>query len=187
LGVAAAVKRIAEQERIAVIVEVRLVCRPSAIDIIQIECRTAEVYQCVGIVLLLQAARRIKRQIVIDELAEIGIKGWYSAFLVVLADLGIGSDIAAPSFVRLAMLSASEAPKVAGAKDLKRRPNFPSNNGEWAVDINPRSGSPCFELMKTVPLISPDIRLIFDCATVCREPIRFQNCAHEGPSHRLAS
>jgi hypothetical protein len=26
---------------------------------------------------------------VIDELAEIGIKGWYSTFLVVLADLGI--------------------------------------------------------------------------------------------------
>ena len=125
MGVAAAVKRIAEQERIAVIVEVRLVCRPSAIDIIQIECRTAEVYQCVGIVLLLQAARRIKRQIVIDELAEIGIKGWYSAFLVVLADLGIGSDIAAPSFVRLAMLSCFGSTEGGWRQGSKEATEFP--------------------------------------------------------------
>src|SRR5437870_222494 len=58
-------------------------------------------------------------------------------------------DIAAPSFVRLAMLSASDAPNAAGGNDRKRRPNFPSNKGERAVDINPRGGSACFALIKS--------------------------------------
>jgi hypothetical protein len=58
-------------------------------------------------------------------------------------------EIAAPSFVRLAMLSASETPKVAGGKDRNSRPNFPSNTGDRAVDINPRGGSACFALIGT--------------------------------------
>src|SRR4029077_17878678 len=56
-------------------------------------------------------------------------------------------DIAAPSFTRLAMLSASEVPNAAGGKDRKRRPNLPSNKGERVVDINPRGGPACFPLI----------------------------------------
>src|SRR5215470_1212077 len=72
-----------------------------------------------------------------------------SSSLPSLGSAGSASeDIAAPSFVRLAMLSASEAPKTAGGRDRKRRPNSPSNKGERAVDINPRGGSPCLALIK---------------------------------------
>src|ERR1700724_327802 len=60
-------------------------------------------------------------------------------------------DIAAPSLVRLAMLSASEAPKAAGGSDRKSRPNLPSNKGERVVDINPRGGAACLALIKHIP------------------------------------
>src|SRR6516165_8829148 len=77
-----------------------------------------------------------------------------SSSLPSLVSAGSASeDIAAPSLVRLAMLSASDAPKTAGGKDRKSRPNLPSNKGERAVDINPRGGSPCLALIKRLLLV----------------------------------
>src|SRR6202011_4832414 len=82
--------RVAEEERVSPIVEVWLIGWTSPVDVVEIERRTAEVHQCIRIVLLLQTARRIERQIVINELAEVGIKSGYAALLVVLAVLRVG-------------------------------------------------------------------------------------------------
>ena len=54
-------------------VQVRLIVGSTPIKIIQIERGRAKVQKRVGIILLLQAAGRIKRDVMIDELAKIGI------------------------------------------------------------------------------------------------------------------
>ena len=65
------------------IVHIRLIGRAAAIDIVQVEGRRAEIRQRVEIVLLLQTAGRIEGDIVIDELAEIGIQRRNAAFFFV--------------------------------------------------------------------------------------------------------
>src|SRR6202011_4175578 len=59
----------------AIFIEVRLVIRSAAIDIVEIEPRRPEILQCIWVVLSLQAARGIEREIVIDELTEVGVDG----------------------------------------------------------------------------------------------------------------
>ena len=58
-----------------VLVEVGLVVGAASVEAIEVEARRAEVHQRVGIVLLLQAARRVEREVVVDELAEVGEAG----------------------------------------------------------------------------------------------------------------
>ena len=53
-------------------VEVRLVLGPPPVDGVKIEARRAKIDQRVRIVLLLEAARGIEREVVVDELAEVG-------------------------------------------------------------------------------------------------------------------
>ena len=67
------------------VVQVRLVVGAAAVHAIEIESRSPEVDERVRIVLPLQAARGIERQVVIDELAQICIRCWDTALL------GIGS------------------------------------------------------------------------------------------------
>ena len=62
-----------EQLLLSAVVEIRLVARAAAIDVVQVEARRAEVHDGVGIALLLVKRRRIEGEIVVDELAEVGI------------------------------------------------------------------------------------------------------------------
>src|SRR5205085_1065341 len=56
-------------------------------DVVEVEARRAEVHQPVGIVLLLQAARRVEREVVVDELAEVGVAGVDAAVLLGVLEL----------------------------------------------------------------------------------------------------
>src|ERR1700682_1586930 len=74
-------------------VEVRRIVRTLAIDAVKIKTRRAKVDQTVRIVLLLQAACRIERQIVVDELAEIRISRGNAALFgvrCILRRFGVG-------------------------------------------------------------------------------------------------
>ena len=84
-----------ENEESPIFVKIGLIVRPTTIHIIQVETRGAEINQCVGIVLPLQAAGGIKGEIMINELTEVGIERRYPAFF------GIGAYITA-----LALISA---------------------------------------------------------------------------------
>ena len=64
----------AKQKRGTVVVHVGLIVGSTAIDVVEIECGGPEVHERVGIVLPLQAARWIERQVMVDELAEIGVE-----------------------------------------------------------------------------------------------------------------
>ncbi len=61
-------------------VEIWLVVGASTVDVAEVEPRGSIVDQCIEIVLFLQAARRVEGQVVIDELAEIGVGGRDVAF-----------------------------------------------------------------------------------------------------------
>src|SRR6266576_37541 len=64
----------AQQETPSVLIEIRLVVRPTAINVVQIKAGSPVIDQGVRIVLLLQAAGRIKRQVVINELSEVRVR-----------------------------------------------------------------------------------------------------------------
>ncbi len=64
----------AKQKRPGVLVQVRLVVGAAAIHTVEIESRRAEVDERVRIVLPLQAAGGIEREVVIDELAQVCIR-----------------------------------------------------------------------------------------------------------------
>ena len=85
--VAAASDRLSEQKCGSIIVEVRLIVGTAAIDVIQIERGRAKVGQCVRVVLFGQTAHRIKGDVVIQELAEVGVESRNAALLVILAVL----------------------------------------------------------------------------------------------------
>src|SRR6478609_6512831 len=57
----------------SVVVQVRLIVRAAAVDRVEIEAWRAKIFQRIRVVLLLQRAVRIERQIVIDELTEVGV------------------------------------------------------------------------------------------------------------------
>ena len=78
---------VSQQECHATVVHVWLVVRSATINVIQVECRITEVCQRIGIVLLLQATGWVERQVVINKLAQVGIKGRYSTFFLILAVL----------------------------------------------------------------------------------------------------
>ena len=78
-------QRFAQQKSPAIGVEVGLIVRPATIDVVHVEARGAEILQGIGIVLLLEAAGGIEGQIVVNELAEVGVNGGDAAFLVVRA------------------------------------------------------------------------------------------------------
>src|SRR5579864_5309682 len=54
-------------------IQVRLIVRAAAVDAIQVKARRPVVDQSVGIVLALEAAGGVEGEIVVDELAEVGI------------------------------------------------------------------------------------------------------------------
>src|SRR5712672_1169677 len=85
IWIASALDWISFEKSISTVVQVGLIVGSTAVNIVQIKCRRAKVRQCVGIVLLLQAAGGVKGYIVVDELSEIGIQRGDSAFFVVLA------------------------------------------------------------------------------------------------------
>ena len=57
------------------LVHIGLVVRPASVQAIQVEPRRPEIRQAIWVVLALKTACRVKRQVVIDELAEIGVTG----------------------------------------------------------------------------------------------------------------
>ena len=59
-----------EQTRSTLVVKIGLVIRTLAVHTIEIEAWRAEIHEPIRIILLLQAARRIERQVMIDELAD---------------------------------------------------------------------------------------------------------------------
>ena len=84
----AALERIAEQERVVSGVQVRLIVRPTSINVIQIERGSAKVYQRIGVILFLQAARWVERNVMIDELTQVSVQRRDAAFLFILAVMG---------------------------------------------------------------------------------------------------
>ena len=70
--------------RSAVAIEVGLVGRAAPVERVEIEARGAEVVQRVGVVLALQARHRVEGQVVVDELAEVGVAGRDRRVLVVV-------------------------------------------------------------------------------------------------------
>ena len=84
----AASELVAEQELPAVGVQVRLVVGAAAVDAVEIEPRCAEVDQRIGIVLALEAAGGVERQIVVDELPEVGVQRGNPALLAIGSVLG---------------------------------------------------------------------------------------------------
>ena len=71
----AALERIAEEERVAAIVHVRLIARPTPVDVVQVQGGRPEVHQRVGVVLLLQDAGGIEGDVMVDELGEVRVEG----------------------------------------------------------------------------------------------------------------
>jgi len=65
-------------------IHIRLVIRPPAIHAIEIETRSAEIYQCIGIILFLAKAGGVEGEIVVDELAERVCVGRAAAGVVVV-------------------------------------------------------------------------------------------------------
>ena len=80
--------RRAEQERRAVVVHVGLVIRTAAIHVVEVEGRRPEIDQRVGVVLALEGAGRVEGQIMVDELAQVGVERRDAAFLGVGPILG---------------------------------------------------------------------------------------------------
>lgn len=80
---AGTVQDIAEVEFLSV-VDVRLVRGPAPVDIVHVERRRAEVHEPVRVERFGQRAHRIEGDVVIDELAEIGIERRDAALLAVL-------------------------------------------------------------------------------------------------------
>ncbi len=58
-----------------VAIEIGLIRRTAAVDVVEIERRRPEILERVRIVLALQAADRVERNVVVDELAEIRVSG----------------------------------------------------------------------------------------------------------------
>ncbi len=85
VGIAAAVNGIAQDEPVVRVIHVRLVVRSATVDVVQIETGRAEVRERVRIVLLLEAAGGIERQVVVDELAEVRVERRHAALFIVLA------------------------------------------------------------------------------------------------------
>jgi hypothetical protein len=78
-------QRPAESELVAV-VHVGLVGRPAPVQGIEIQPRRPEIDEGVRVVLLHQARRRVERDVVIDELPEIGVAGGNAGVLLVVLD-----------------------------------------------------------------------------------------------------
>src|SRR5258708_39883282 len=57
-------------------------------------------------------------------------------------------DIASPNLWRFAAFSASLDPNWAGGNERNMRPKRPWNNGDFGVDMSPRSVALCFALMR---------------------------------------
>jgi len=55
------------------VVQERVVVRPGAVDGVEVEARRAEVVQAVRVVLSLQAGDRVEGDVMVDELAEVGV------------------------------------------------------------------------------------------------------------------
>jgi hypothetical protein len=127
-------------------VEIGLVIRSTPVNVVEIEFGRAVVEQGIGIVLLLQAARRIECQVMINELAKVGIGGRDSAFLVIGAVLGIGRiSLRCHRFAELVQAerdAVSSAPKSAGGKARKMRPKGPLKRSEPRDSVDPRTPAP---------------------------------------------
>ncbi len=85
LRIVPAFDRLAEQESPGIIVHIGLIVRSTAINIVEVECRIPEVRKCVRVVLFLQGAVRIECQVVVYELAQVGVECGNSTFFIVLA------------------------------------------------------------------------------------------------------
>src|SRR5262249_34706521 len=80
-------QRIPKEKELIAVVQVRLITWTASIDTVEIEGGSAVVDERVGIVLLLQTARRVERQVVIDELSQVRVESGYPALFLVLAVL----------------------------------------------------------------------------------------------------
>jgi hypothetical protein len=79
-----------------VLIQVGLIVRTAAVQIIEIEARCTEVRKRVRVVLLLKTAGGIERQVVIDELAEVCVACTNAQILfVVLWVSGVGGSASA--------------------------------------------------------------------------------------------
>jgi hypothetical protein len=78
----------AEQELAAAVVHVGLIARTASVEIVQVERGRTEIDEAVRILLLGQQAHGIEGDVVIDELAEIGVERGNTALLSVGAVLG---------------------------------------------------------------------------------------------------
>ena len=91
LTVEALCQRLAELKFPAVCgVEVGLVVRPTAVEAVQVQPGSAKIHQRIDIVSLLQTAGRVKRNIVVYKLAQVGVAGIDGAvFLGVMQARGL--------------------------------------------------------------------------------------------------
>ena len=74
------------------LVQIRLIVRSAAVDVVEVELRTAKVNQRIRVVLLHQRAGWIKCEVMIDELAEIGVAGG-DALVLFVVDLRFRSRL----------------------------------------------------------------------------------------------
>jgi hypothetical protein len=88
VGDALALQHLAQVKALAIVlIEIGLIAGPPAIDIVEVQSRRAEIHQAVGILGLGEQAHRVEGDVVVDELAEIGVEGRDSALLAVRAVL----------------------------------------------------------------------------------------------------
>ena len=161
-------EHVAELEQPAVGVQVRLVVRASSIDAVEVESRRPEVDQRVGIVLALEARGRVECQVVVDELAEIGVRRRDPALLVVGTVLRRGlrrTPSPRPGCAAHRFDWTSSSPKSAGGRARNMRPNRPLKNLELGARLNPRTPAPCGVGLATVVNLLPRARW---CALLVR-------------------
>ncbi len=74
---------LAEQKVTPILIQVGLVVWSATIHAVQVEARRSKVLQTFGVILLLEAAGRIKGEVMVDELAEICVGGRNSALFII--------------------------------------------------------------------------------------------------------
>ena len=133
-------QRPAETELVAD-VHVRLVGGAAAVERIQVEPRRPEVDQRVGVVLLHQARRGIERDVVVDELAQVGVAGGDARILLVVlqalrrvleggrGERGVGLVTLRFRRHRLAELQEALAGEVGGGQRAEHPPEGPFELG----------------------------------------------------------
>ena len=116
--------------RVVGVVDERLVGRARPIDRVEVEARSPEVGQRVGIVLVLKARRRVERQVVIEELADIGEARRDLGVVVSGCFVAAASVARAVSPCRLAHLQGEPIDQRGGRIELGQCAEHPSEPAE---------------------------------------------------------